>query len=282
MPLSDNDYIARARTAGLNVYFAAEMDAEYNLRKVVINPANPTQNCYSVAKGFTVTAVGMCYDRGLLTPEDKAAGFFKDRLPQGMDEKWLSVTIDHLLRHVAGFGRGLLDIDVDNASEYTTSDYLSIVLSEPLPNEPGSIRQYTDAAFYLLSRIVSRVTGMTLCDFMRPALMGTMHFKELAWSVCPEGYSMGATGLYLRTEDMVKLGALYLNNGVWRGERIVSEEWVKLVLSHGYEFVPKGGGWYGKGGMRGQMLAFNYEKGLAVAWHSFEAKVPFNVMLDGV
>jgi CubicO group peptidase (beta-lactamase class C family) len=197
-----------------------------------------------------------------------------------MDEKWYFVTLDHLIRHVAGFGRGLLDIDADDASAYPTTDYLSIVLTEPLKYEPGTVRQYTDAVYYILSRVISRVSGMTLCDFMRPALLSVMRFGELAWSTCPEGYSMGATGLYLRTEDMVKLGVLYLNGGVWRGERIISDEWVKMVLTRGYEFAPKGAGWYGKGGMRGQMLAFNPSKGLAVAWHSFEKKVPFEIMLD--
>jgi len=109
--------------------------------------------------------------------------------------------------------------------------------------------------------------------------MKTMNFKEFSWSVCPEGYSMGATGLYLRTEDVVKLGILYLNGGDWNGTRVISEEWVKLVLENGYEFKDKGNGWYGKGGMRGQMLTFNVNTGIAVAWHSFEKKVPYDIMI---
>ena len=57
-----------------------------------------------------------------------------------------------------------------------------------------------------------------------------MRFKEFAWSRCPFGYSIGATGLYLRTEDVVKLGILYLNKGMWKEERIISEACVNLVL----------------------------------------------------
>lgn len=279
MPLTDNDYAARAHAAGLNVLFAAECDTEYNSRKQIITPANPTCNCYSIAKAFTVTAVGMAYDRGLLTPDDTAVSFLPGLLPDGMDEKWRSVTLDHLMRHVVGFGRGLLDIDTDDASSYPTTDYLSMVLSEPLPYAPGTGHQYTDAAYYLLSRVIESVAGMPLADFLRPALMDVMRFAEYAWSVCPEGHTIGATGLYLRTEDVAKLGVLYLNGGVWKGERIISGEWVRLVLSRGYEFKPQGGGWYGKGGMYGQMLCFNPEKGLAAAWHSYGRKVPVNVMM---
>ena len=53
---------------------------------------------------------------------------------------------------------------------------------------------------------------------------------------CPKGYSIGATGLYLRTEDMVKLGILYLNKGMWKETRVLSEEWVDMVISNEYEF----------------------------------------------
>ena len=36
-------------------------------------------------------------------------------------------------------------------------------------------------------------------------------------------------GLYLNDEDLAKLGFLYLNNGLWEGKQIVSEDWVKPV-----------------------------------------------------
>jgi CubicO group peptidase (beta-lactamase class C family) len=90
---------------------------------------------------------------------------------------------------------------------------------------------------------------------------------------------MGATGLYLRTEDMVKLGILYLNKGLWKGTRVISEEWVDLVLEQGYEFKDQGNGWAGKGGMNGQMLTFHTKKGLAVAWHSYDRRAKHDKMI---
>lgn len=276
--MTNIDYATRAHNAGLNVYFVAEGDRDMNIRRMVVNPANPCCNGYSIAKAYTVLAVGLLYDRGLLTPESRALSFIPELVPDGIDERWYDVTLDHLMLHTAGFGRGLLDIDADDASAYPTQDYLNIVLTEPLPNVPGSKYQYTDAAFYLLSRVIAQVAGCDLADVLRPVLMGKLNFKEYAWSVCPQGYSMGATGLYTRTEDVLKLAILYLRGGDWNGEQILSREWVDLVLSRGYEFKPKGGGWYGKGGMRGQMLTFNPEKGLAVAWHAY-GKIPFEAMI---
>ena len=51
----------------LNIYFLCEADKEYNIIKETVVPANPTCNCYSVAKAFVVTAIGILYDKGLLS-----------------------------------------------------------------------------------------------------------------------------------------------------------------------------------------------------------------------
>lgn len=266
------DYAALAREWRMNIHFVCEGDRDYHIRKHTLAPANPCCNGYSVAKAFTVLAVGILADRGLLTPETRVADVLADKLPGHMDPRWNRVTLHHLMLHTAGFGQGMLDIDAEDASLWPSTDYLELVFSAPLPHEPGTVYQYTDAAYYLLSRVVERVAGMDPAELLRPILMKTMQFQEFAWSVCPQGYCMGATGLYLRTEDMVKLGILYLNGGEWKGTRIVSTQWVATVLENGYEFKPLGGGWYGKGGMRGQMLAFHPEKGRAFACHSYETK----------
>ena len=69
MALTQNDYAARA--AGTGIYSVTEMDKDYASRKVTLIPANPTNDVYSVAKIYTVTALGICRDRGLLDTEDK-------------------------------------------------------------------------------------------------------------------------------------------------------------------------------------------------------------------
>ena len=277
--MTDIDYAAKISAWKFNTFFVAESDKDYNIRLQSITPANPCCNCYSVAKAFTVTAIGILYDRGLLTPDTLVTEVLSDHLPDGIDPQWHKVTLHHLMLHRAGFDQGLLDIDAEDASLFSSADYLSIVLSTPLAHEPGTHYQYTDAAFYLLSRIIAKVGGCDLADLLRPILMDTMQFKEFAWSVCPQGYAMGATGLYLRTEDMVKLGILYLNGGMWKDTRVVSQEWVDIVLSNGYELKDLGGGWYGKGGMYGQMLMLNPQKGLAVACHSYEKKFSYKALI---
>ena len=264
----------------LNTYFICEGDKEYNIKKEVIVPSNPTCNCYSVAKSFTAMAIGLLYDKKLITMDTLLVDVLKKYIPDNIDEKWNKVTVHNLLQHKVGFGCGILDIDCEDASLYPTFDYLNIVLKTELKYEPGTVYRYTDASFYLLSRIVTEVSGIELSDLLRPILMEKMLFKEFAWSKCPYGYSIGATGLYIRTEDMVKLGILYLNNGMWKKERILSEEWVNLVISNGYGFSHIRDGWYGKGGMIGQLLMFNFNKGKAIAVHSYDDEISYELFID--
>ncbi len=279
MSLSNIDYAARARNAGLNTYFIAEGDSDYNIRMQSVVPANPTCNCYSVAKSFTVLAVGLLFDRGLITPDTKVIDILGDMFPENYDTNWNIVTLHHALTHRIGLTEDCIDIDNESGETYPNKlDYLNLLFSKSLSNITGSSYLYTDAAFYLLSRIVERVCGKDPSNLLRPIMMNVMGFKEFAWSVCPQGYCIGATGLYVRTDDLVKFGILFLNNGEWQGTRIVSKEWLDIVLKEGYEFHSAGNGWYQKCGLRGQCLTFNPTLKRAVAWHSFDS-VPFDKII---
>ena len=121
--------------------------------------------------------------------------------------------------------------------------------------------------------MIHKVAGMTLFSFCWENIFLPLSFKEAAWSSCPKGHSIGATGLYIRCEDMVKLGAVYLNNGEYRGRRIVSENWVKTVLERQYEFAPNGiKDSYNKGGMNGQELLVIPCENRVVGWQGYDTR----------
>ena len=92
---------------------------------------------------------------------------------------------------------------------------------------------------------------------------------------------MGATGLYVSATDMVKLGALYLENGVWKGKRLLSEAWIRKAIGNEYELRNKtASGLIGKGGMYGQQLLFNPEKNFAIAWHTHSHSAQIKELID--
>ena len=68
---------------------------------------------------------------------------------------------------------------------------------------PGSHYQYTDAAFYLMSRLVSHVSGEKADSLLWRRILKPMGCVEVAWSRCPNEYPIGATGLYIGAGDMV-------------------------------------------------------------------------------
>ena len=271
---------AFARAQGWNLYDLAVIRGG-QAESAYLQDCNRCNDSYSVAKAFTMTAVGMLWDEGKLSLEDPVARVLGDAVPPCHAERWDRITIHHALSHRIGLPRGFLDIDVDDVSQYGTRDYLAHVFRREPDAEPGTRYAYTDAAYYLLSRVVSALTGKTLCAFLTERLFAPLAFSEIAWSVCPLGYTMGATGLYVSAADMVKLAWLYHRGGVWEGERLLSEKWIDLVRDRRYEFAPVGtGDWLGKGGMYGQMIAFSPARDTAVAWHGFERKADYAPLLE--
>jgi len=81
------------------------------------------------------------------------------------------------------------------------------------------------------------MTAASALAFCRENIFQPLGFREAAWGCCPPEHAIGATGLYIRVNDMIKLGAVYLNCGTYRGKRILSEGWVKTVLAGQYEFA---------------------------------------------
>lgn len=256
--------------SGMNLYDFA-LVTEEGMREIHTQPCNPCNDSYSVTKAFVATAVGLLYDRGLLRLDEPILDILKEEAPVPADPGWRQVTVENALRHEMGIGCGYLDIDTEDIWTYGTTDFLEVLFRESLPYKPGTHYQYSDAAYYLLSRVVEARAGEPVDRLLMRKLFVPMRVREAAWSRCPMNHPIGATGLYMRASDMVKLGWLYVTGGVYEGRRILSEEWVRLEQERNLAFVPAGAGdLRGKGGMRGQMLLFSPGGRFAAAWHSFD------------
>lgn len=227
------------------------------------------QNTYSVSKVYCVTAIGMLYDEGKIKTSDTIGKIFKDEIKAyGIDEnKWANITIHDVMKHNIGFTQGaLLDIDkYENEWQSWDKDFLKIVLNYKIDGKKSYM--YSDAAFYLLSRVVTKISGEKLDVFLKSRLFDKADYKDYRITKCPQGYPIGATQFFLRPDDVVKLGRIYLNGGTYNGKRIISQEWVNKVIENGYELKSSNNG-YGKGGMRGQYIYVNFKHNVAVAWLS--------------
>lgn len=259
------DFAEYIRENGGKVFTVAEIRGNELPEKIEIKENNASQNVYSISKMYTVTAIGVLWDRGLLRLDDTVVDILDDECPAGYEPYWSETTVDMLMRHMTGFPGGF-DTDVFDASAYDP-DYLKEIMLKKWVCPPETERHYEDAGYYILSRIVNKLSGKPLLQFCWENIFLPLSFKEAAWSCCPRGHAIGATGLYIRVEDMVKLGAVYLNKGEYRGKRIVSSEWVEKVLEKGYEFKPNGiKDSYNKGGLYGQELLVIPCENRVVGW----------------
>jgi CubicO group peptidase (beta-lactamase class C family) len=99
-------------------------------------------------------------------------------------------------------------------------------LALPVPHQPGTHFQYNTMGTYTLSAIVTKVTGQTTLDYLKPRLFDPLGIENPQWESSPEGNSLGGYGLKLCTEDIAKLGQLYLQKGKWNGHQLISPEWI--------------------------------------------------------
>lgn len=284
LPLSFDEIIQQINRQDNNLYDFALYTSEKGLQYHSFQPIEGCWNSYSIAKAFVMTAIGLLWDEGFVKLTSPVARYLP--LPENAPLGWKLVTVEHALTHGIGFGANFLDVETENVNDYPTDDYLKMIFMHPLNYLPGQRRVYSDAAFYLVSRLVSAISGEDADAFLYRRLFKPLLFGETAWSRCPMGYPLGATGLFISARDMVKLGALYLNGGVCGGKRLISQAWINRVYAREYELhVMTANGLIGKGGMYGQGLVISREQGFSAAWHAYKkhnAGMQMIQMLDNV
>jgi CubicO group peptidase (beta-lactamase class C family) len=246
-----------------------------------LQPNYPCLLNYSISKNFTATAIGLAEDRGLLRVSDPILKYFPEYADRG-DERMQRVTVEHLLNQRMGIDQGYL-FETDKY-DYPTDDWLGLIFSRPLEHEPGEKFVYSNTTIYLLGHIVRRATGLGLDEFLRLHLFRPLGVQEFMWERCPKGEIFGATGLYMRTLDMAKLGVLYAQDGVWEGRRILSEDWVRRATTfpegreYNYTFWKWDRGYQGNGA-HCQILAVVPERRIVFAAHAYMDNFDYNKLL---
>jgi CubicO group peptidase (beta-lactamase class C family) len=80
----------------------------------------------------------------------------------------------------------------------------------------------------LATGLIQYAPGKTALEFAEENLFRPMGFRNYEWMHQDRsGVDNGGYGLRLRPIDMQKFGLLYLNGGMWRERRLISEQWVK-------------------------------------------------------
>jgi CubicO group peptidase (beta-lactamase class C family) len=178
---------------------------------------NSTQPIFSATKSITSALIGIALDKGYIRDIDqKLVAFFPEFATEDNDSRLKDVTIRHLLTMSAGFSANLRG-----------SRSMKGCFQERIVTKPGSKAYYNSSSSHLLSGIISKSTKMSTLEFAYQQLFKPLGIPKPDWYTGYDGYNMGGTGLSMRSRDMVKIGYLYLQNGVWDNNQIISSEWIK-------------------------------------------------------
>ncbi len=226
-----------------------ERDSEVNLHSIAVlsddsiiceasAPGYDACACavtHSLCKTVTSLAIGMLVDDGRLSLSDRVYRL----LGEGGDVttgKMKKLTVRHLLT----MSSGALFNEVGLA---TSLDWEKDFFEYGVDFDAGKKFAYNSMNSYMLSRVVRRVSGVSMSELLRTRLFDVLGVPDFVWEKCPGGVEKGGWGLYISMQTMLKLGTLFMNGGVYNGTRVVSEEWIKLMMTPHMEVGDDAGGY---------------------------------------
>lgn len=227
----------------------------------------------SATKSVTSILVGIAKDQKMIKSVDqKVYEFF----PEYEEIDWSApknkITLKQVLTMTAGLDWNEWTYpDSDTRSSIygmvRSDDWIEFVLNKGIVQSPGEIFNYSSGLSLVLGAILKNKTGLYANDFADKYLFGPLGISEFSWQQGPNGMvytSGGDRGLWLRPRDMAKIGLLFLNKGNWKGQQIVSPEWVnESTKSHVNAFFA--GSEYGYQWWRGEKAIGNRTIGVFYA-----------------
>jgi CubicO group peptidase (beta-lactamase class C family) len=189
---------------------------------------------HSVSKTFTATAVGLAIADGKMALTDKVVSFFPDKLPAEVSDHLKAMTVRDLLTMSCGHD------EEPTGQRGQDADWVQVFLAHPVVHEPGTFYLYNSLGTYMLSAIVQKVTGEKVVDYLDARLFQPLHIDKPKWEESPQGINCGGWGLYLKTEDLAKMGQLLLQKGEWNGKQIIPAEWVAEMSKKQVESINPG------------------------------------------
>ncbi|HEX9162708.1 MAG TPA: serine hydrolase, partial [Thermoanaerobaculia bacterium] len=223
----------------------------------------------SAGKTFASVMLGAAMHRGThVAPDtgiyDILAGMGPFANP---DPRKSQITLAQLMTHTSG----LACDDNDDASpgnenamqsQSKQPDWWKYTLDLPLVHDPGTRYAYCSGGMNLVAAALTTATHTWLPEYFERTIAGPLGFGPHYWNLMPDGEGYLGGGAYVRPRDLLKVGQLYLDGGVWRGKRIVARSWVTQSTQPRVHISPA------TTGMTPEQFSNSYiEADDAYAWH---------------
>ena len=201
----------------------------------------------SAGKSFASLLVGMAIDHGAtkLSAQTPVLPLFPDYANlKNVDDAKRAITVGHLMSMSSGLA---CDDNADDSpggedkmqEQQEQRDWYRFTLDLPMTQAPGADKAvYCSAGINLLGGVVRQATGRQLTDLFRDWIAEPMQMRGYHLNLTPDDDAYLAGGIQLRPRDMLKLGQLYLDGGVWHGKRLVAKSWIDASVAKRSTFGP--------------------------------------------
>ncbi|GAA1575248.1 serine hydrolase [Kribbella karoonensis] len=189
---------------------------------------------YSLTKSFTSIAVGIAIGDGLLSLDDRVVDVLPEHVPGDVSEQARRINVHQLLSMTVGHSVDTLD----EAWRLEPGDLVKGFLRIPFDQPEGDRHTYDNSTTFLLARMVERVTGRGLPEYLDERLFEPMGIEQPEWDRVASGAAFGFHGLHLTTEAIAAFGELLLRGGRWGDRQLVPREWVELATTRHVDTLP--------------------------------------------
>lgn len=175
---------------------------------------------YSMSKSVTSTAIGFAVSEGLLNLNDRVADFFPEYVMSKRPFNRM-LTIRMLLTMHS-------DKLITVLEEKGGTDWVSNFFGATFVLPPNTKFNYISENTFMLSAILTKVTGMSMLDYLYPRMFEPLGIEKPFWETDGKGNNAGGWGLYMKSEDLAKFFLPYIHGGKWiDGTQLIPELWVK-------------------------------------------------------
>ena len=196
----------------------------------------------SVTKSVAATVIGVAVQRGAIKGvQTPLLSFFGGYDLSKVDPRLRQATLADLLTMRSGIEWHEQDRPLDSTNTTLqleqSRDWIRFTLAQPMDSDPGTKWAYNSGGSMLMAEVVRQSTGMQLDDYARRHLFTPLGITSFHWKRTPTGHPDTEGGLYLDAVDLAKIGQLYLDDGVWRGTRILPAGWAKEATARHVDHV---------------------------------------------
>jgi CubicO group peptidase (beta-lactamase class C family) len=239
-----NSYASRMKLDGFLFKSKIKTDSIiiYANNKVILEKYGKNYNkdskhiMWSVSKSFTSALVGIAVGEKRLNIDQSICDFY----PQFLNTEKCKIKIDHLLRYTAGLKwnevyepASIIDsLSMDKSDVLQMSygsganDTALYTLNKPLIYQPGSTVQYNTGTPNVLMGVLKKLYGQQYENWVNDSLFTKINSTNYKWMKDQTGSFLGGSHLYTTPQTMLNFGLMYLNEGKFNNEQVLSKEWI--------------------------------------------------------